>query len=1343
MTLYQYSGSGSLSEFSSSSNNITVSYNLSSVYLYTTEDFGNVFESQPNGFSNNTIDFSQTTHTFDEINVGLEGLIFNDYGDLLAASETEDYGPITGFGATETLYPFGTITLSGSAITQSNYRLYFTGSAIEKFVHSPDNLSGSLFGFGEKIENRSYDYNLESVFNDSDDYGSITNISGFIDDYETITEPGLLLEYGLITEPITGGIVLPFGTITLSGSAITQPNYRLYFSGSAIEKFVHSPDNLSGSLFGFGQKIESITFDYNETSISENILDYGLISNEFSGVGDYGNLSESSGSSAFDNYGLISDPTPTETFTYPFGTLSFSGSSSQLFVKGPYSPSGSIFVFSGSAYAESFTADTPDNTQLFQISGSALPSDVDVYVGIGTLFSVGEKVESVTYDYNIDSITTNSLEDFGLVSIASTESSDWGLITLSVDDGIDNLGSLIGNPFASTPFGTITLSGDSLLSFQKGPFIPSGSIVFSGFGGVQSFTANTPDNTQLFQISGSALTSDVDIYVGIGTLFKFGEKIESVTYDYNESSISDNEDDFGLITNLDTQFSDYGFISESGGGQVDDDYGLISQVVTAISGYPFGSLVISGTASDIKETDSYVGLGTIFLSSQSELVEVESYDGSGTIFVSGTAVEKDIDSYVGVGTLTLSTSAFESEIEIYAGSGTLTLSGIATERVTFNPPETTQLFQISGTAVEKDVDSYVGFGTIFISGELVHPNIDYTPHYGIEKNIGIGTTGIQLSGSATDVYSAQTPENTQLFQISGIATERVTFNPPENNQLFQISGGYVDLKAANSYVGTGGTITLSSTLVEKNTESYVGVGTVTFSGTALESLSAQTPENIILYTFSGTGLESETEVYTGLGTAFIDVSSRNYSPVYPRNALPTDPSSGIGTIRINDDDGLTITRAVLPYFAKGGIVLSNTGNESFTRTNYDGSGLITVSGVSSTREIAVYTAVGFGTITFATETLIETDVDAYSGSGSIIVSGASIDRRIDNYNGTGSIAFLSGASESLVAQTPENTQLFTIFGSAADAYSAQTPETEVLYQFSGNISESRTYGYEGSGQATFSSAAVPIFEPRVFGTGLIRFATYLSDSLYDTCDSTDLTADYQISAFVKFVSNPPENTVLYNFNGSASTTEIQVYTYSGFGSVGISGSHISSKTKSVVGIGTLSITSTAVKKDIDSYVGSGSIAILSGSAESKVSVISQSTVLFSISGVSSTRTFNVKTYSGVGTAYFSGSASTKVLSRRSYSGVGTIYLSGELVHPNIKFIPASKGAGLINITGSGLEKIGYKYLPIPQTLFAFSGGFESFTKTGYIGVGTIYIQPTSSSTINNPYQIPRVYVTII
>ena len=34
---------------------------------------------------------------------------------------------------------------------------------------------------------------------------------------------------------------------------------------------------------------------------------------------------------------------------------------------------------------------------------------------------------------------------------------------------------------------------------------------------------------------------------------------------------------------------------------------------------------------------------------------------------------------------------------------------------------------------------------ITILGELNHPNIDYTPHYGIDQNIGVGTTGILFS----------------------------------------------------------------------------------------------------------------------------------------------------------------------------------------------------------------------------------------------------------------------------------------------------------------------------------------------------------------------------------------------------------------------------------------------------------------------------------------------------------------------------------------------------------------------------------------------------------------------
>jgi hypothetical protein len=1401
---------------------ISISYNSSSVFLYTTEDFGTIGAVlQPNGFSNNTIKFNETTHTFDEVNLSLDQFYTEDYGDLYTPpNQTEDYGAIAGFGSSETVVPFGKLTLSGSAITQPNYRLYLSGQAKTKVVYSPDNTSGTLFEFGQKLERRTHAYNLSSIFDNQDDYGLISTISGLLDDYGLITESGPLLEYGLITENISG-IVLPFGKLTLSGSAITQPNYRLYFSGSALEKFVHHPNNLSGTLFGFGQKIESITFDYNESSISENILDYGLVTNTVNQIDDYGNILQSSGSSAFDNYGLITEPNPTEPITYPFGKLTVSGSVSNIQLTNSEVGRGKI-TLSGELLPPNIDF-TPALTVsgTINISGTSKKSSTKSYIGSGTLFEFGEKVEKVTYSYNKQSITVDSLDDFGLISEVSSESYDYGLISSVVNEGIDNYGRIVSNPLASSPFGKITLSGSSIESFDKATYKTSGSIfIFSGSSYAESFTANPPENTQLFRILGSSEGKLIYSFATFGgSLFSFGNKIERVTYDYNESSIVTNEDDYGLITNLDTQFSDYGFITDPGGGQLDDDYGLISQVVTSISGYPFGSLVISGTAIE-KDIDSYVGVGTLTISSFARESEIETYNGSGSFFITGTAVEKDIDSYVGIGTITISSFARESEIETYNGSGSITLSGIATEKVIFNPlentqlfqisgtavekdidsyvglgslfiagtavekdidsyvgfgtltissfaseseietyngfgsitlsgiatekfsanpPENTQLFQISGTAVEKDIDSFVGLGTIFISGELRHPNIDYTPHYGKDKNIGIGTTGIQLYGSGFNAYSANTPENTQLFQISGIATEKFSTNPPENTQLFQISGTAVE-KDIDSFVGSGGTIRISSTLVEKDVDSYVGTGTIFYvSGQPLYS-KVGFYRGVGIATFSGSALEKESEIHVGFGTISIDVFSRNYSPIYPRNTQV--PGSGIGTIRINDDRQLTICRAVLPYVTRGTIFISGRGFESFSETNYPGTGLFTISGIASTREIAVYTAIGSGSITLS-QSGVEKDIDSYVGSGSINISSSSINIRKNSYFGSGTITNLSGAAESISAQTPENTQLFQISGSATESYSAQTPETEVLYRFSGNIRERRTYGYRGTGQLNIGSSARTIFEPRVLGTGLFRFVTHVTDNLYDTCDSLDITCDYEHSASFRLVSNPPENTILFNISGSAVTKEIAVYIYNGSGTVGISGSVVLRKTKSFVGIGTLTISSISTKNVIRSYVGSGSITVLSGAAKSKTFKPPISTTLFVFSGSASTRTFKVKRYTGIGTAYFSGSASTKKLSRSSYSGIGTILLSGQLVYPNIKYVPAPKGFGSININGSSKNSLSHRYSQTFGTLFAFSGGFESFSRTKYIGIGTIYIHSTSASTINNPYQIPRVYVTII
>ena len=210
----------------------------------------------------------------------------------------------------------------------------------------------------------------------------------------------------------------------------------------------------------------------------------------------------------------------------------------------------------------------------------------------------------------------------------------------------------------------------------------------------------------------------------------------------------------------------------------------------------------------------------------------------------------------------------------------------------------------------------------------------------------------------------------------------------------------------------------------------------------------------------------------------INGNARTYSPIYPRNAGII--GSGTGLIRLNDDAGLTITRATLPYRATGGIFLSGSGPDRFSFANYDGFGTLDLSGIAPTRQIDVYqdyVTTGSIFISQQTQPTIEKIVNTYIGIGTIVEFGSVSNVRFlgswfasgtinlgktltNNYCGTGdqfssntntfdstistldlfcndSILVTSSAVvESFSAQTPENTQLFSISGS--DEYSCIT-----------------------------------------------------------------------------------------------------------------------------------------------------------------------------------------------------------------------------------------------------------------------------------------------------------------
>jgi len=1124
-----------------------------------------------------------------------------------------------------------------------------------------------------------------------------------------------------------------------------------------------------------------------------------------------------------------------------------------------------------------------DDWYLISVSESLIP--------YGNLITLDSSQESATYQY----VSSGILFEFATQTVTENVVFTWvgnGTV-FEIGNGLERT----VNAYLSS--GTLrldtTVAETALESFTIDPAEDTVLYTITGISGLR-VTNQTPEDTQLFVTSGKALESETESYIGTGlaifsgsaqekftvgnynasgNLFSVDTAEESITYDYNESSIqTGNIIDYGNIVDILTEVSeDYGQVSEIPDPKI-IDFQIISDQVEPII-YPFGGMTISGSAIYAPNYRIYIDGRAIVRVAYSNFV-------SGTLFGFSNLDESVTYSY--------NESSINEGESVYPFGTINIVNGYSPQESYPWLPEPgvgrswsftrkgyqgdVALYSLSGISSYRELANYSYFGdvpTLTISGELLHPFIDYTPHYGIEKNIGIGTTGIQVSGTlvekntesyvglgtltfsevSVESYSAQTPEDTQLFVISGISVESDTDSYVGLGTL-TLSGvsvesdtdSYVGLGTltfsgvsaesdTDSYIGLGtltfsgvsvekntesyvglGTLTFSEVSVESDTDSYVGLGTLTFSGVSLESYSAQIPEDTQLFQISGQSsynlnLQYKTtetpppitlfgqplvhpnvdytphygiEKNIGVGTTGIKFlrgvgftsdsegnlrDARTYSNVYPRNDKV--PNTGIGTITFDQTNNTAKYSPLTPYTGTGrfNIVNGYSPQESypwipgpgvgkswsFTKSNYNGTGVISLSGIASTREIAVYGYYGndnnpgtSGTIFISQQTTqsIEKEIDSYVGVGTYLISGASILKESNAYLGSGIINISGTGLESLSSQIPENVQLFNITGSSFEVYSAQTPEIEVLYVIGGSIDERTTNSYSGNGSVTLSGSARSIEIPNYPSRGLIRFVKHDVDNDYDTCDNQEVTSDNQDSANISFVSNTPENTILFTFSGVASTREIATYEYNETINYTIFGSYEKvSFTHSIIGFGTIFEVSSSLEKNVISYVGSGSFSTLSGSSESYSAEISESTILIQIGGSADIRIQLEYSVVGIGLVNINGNSITRKISTYEQVGSGTATLSGELIYPDIIFIPSPDGLGTINIIGSSTNSLTKEYKDTFGTLFGFSSGFESFTKSTYIGVGTIYIQEISSISINNSFQIPRTYIVII
>ena len=897
--------------------------------------------------------------------------------------------------------------------------------------------------------------------------------------------------------------------------------------------------------------------------------------------------------------------------------------------------------------------------------------------------------------------------------------------------------------------GTLRFDESTVGATEKVTFDPPENNQLYSISGssVEKFVANTPEDAILFSAGGVGLTkqewnygyygddndpgtsgivtlgagsvptgvSFIIEFDGNGSLFSLGEKDESVTWSYNESSVGFGTEDWGYIYEQAAPIN-WGFITDPV-SEPDQNWGLITE--TDFTELPFGTILFDQTV----EGDT-------------RLLYLYKVTGAGT-------------------------------------SGGITISG----------------------------------------RPLVHPEVDYTPHYGIDQNIGIGTTGIQISGeietpirtfaheasgnikflrsvfegsnltldgstptfdsdqhywdstqgtAAKESFTGDPPEEVILYTTSGTASETFIAQTPEDVVLFRISGEIEEPLLTFSEVGIPGIITLTGTAVERQTDDYEGVGIATFVGDAVT-------QPIVVFGQGGTStdgggitilgeLNHPNIDYTphygidqniGVGTTGIlfsigpggfdilgnPIGGRYYSPIYPGNAggVKGPGSPGIGTFRLNDNKELTVTRALLPYFGRGTINVTGIASEAFGNQVDDDVNVIlyNISGDAIERPIQVYGYYGddrdpgtSGIITLSTQTTETLEKVAYDyvGSGNANFSGAASDvKLVTAYEASGTLFVQGGSAEATTADPADETVLYTFSGNAVESYNRAPVIGSGTLTISGAASDIKaTVDEVGSGRIVLSGESANQWVPNYPGGGLFRIGKRAP-----TCDSGNITCDSQDeskNSFSRQTSGLTE-TALIQISDAAATAEEDLFVFEASGSITLASAGETKVLRGFSQDSTVDITLSGIGAEAfarTTYQGSGSLRKLSGAAERVEWAPVGGVVLVDIDGSAETRLESDYPYVGIGQIVLSGSSSTKV--EKDFTDGNTVLfkLSGELLFPDVRFIPNFNGGGTITILGSGDESVARTHRGTGG-LFGLASGLESYARTPYIGVGTIYI----------------------
>ena len=598
---------------------------------------------------------------------------------------------------------------------------------------------------------------------------------------------------------------------------------------------------------------------------------------------------------------------------------------------------------------------------------------------------------------------------------------------------------------------------------------------------------------------------------------------------------------------------DVGFTHQSGINKGYEDQGWINEEAGQSPIFPFGTANIQGVASDIQYTPAFPGSGTLVVSGiGAERVAVASSTTSLFDFVSGaeeryiaqtpegtvlfdiydTANESVTKDFVGSGNITLQQTqavGFTTYRRVLnpPATGITTISGVSIVASSFDPPEGTYLHIFGGGYSQLNL-SYAAQSSkavMRLSGELNHPDIDYTPHYGIERNIGIETGLILSPGSSGGEYGDP-----------GIVTTRFIPKYPGEAPILTFSGR--SISRTNAPISTHGVIYILGIGTAGN-----GVGGPDEQGD-LEGVEFGAKERFI----------PATEI--GVGSLLFDFQTTGAEarPVKVFGYYGDDKDPGTsGQITIRQEGGIFTQEKIIKIYetdGTGAFTYSGAAQDEATTFSEVGSGsLFAFGGIAETTTAAELVA---GTSIFNGEADIAFSAQTPEDTATLTLSGTGLAQRRYEFDGSGTLTLRRDINPITgVRLSHDGSGTFSVFGGAAESTVEPSSARAILTDITGAAEYRPIQVFQDfvpSGTLTLSGELTHPdidYTPAYTASGTLNVSGVVGE--VDVLREVGVgIATFSGSAVLRFTADSVEGTVLYDLKGASALTEInQVYGYYG------------------------------------------------------------------------------------------------------------------------------------------------------------------------------------------------------